>query len=42
MNMRAIRTPSGVKAKLSLMGELDYLLPVESAAAYLNYIMTQA
>ena len=37
-----VDAPAKAHAKLSLTAELDYRLPVESAAAYLNYIMTQA
>jgi len=38
----AIRSAGGRPAELTLKGYLDYLLPAESAAAYLTYVMTQA
>jgi hypothetical protein len=38
----AVRSEAGRPSELTLKGYVDYLLPVESAAAYLTYVMTQA
>jgi hypothetical protein len=37
-----VAAPKTKNATLKLAAELDYLIPVESASDYLNYIMTQA
>lgn len=38
----AVAAPKTKAATLKLSAELEYLLPVETASDYLNYIMTQA
>lgn len=37
-----VAAPKAKNAKLALTAEMDYQIPVESAADYLNYVMTQA
>ncbi|MCC7145032.1 MAG: hypothetical protein IT443_01155 [Phycisphaeraceae bacterium] len=37
-----VDAPKSKSATLSLQADLDYQIPMESAADYLNYIMTQA